>query len=93
MFKALSSEEKQELAYLVKEPGWKVLYKLANVMATEWSSEGLNPDYSKMSDDEIIKNIILHKGMREGLFKFLNKIQAFKRDEKREADKKELSDK
>ena len=84
--KVLTSEEKRDLLSMLNDVGWKSLVKLADLVITDWSVQGMT---SKPTDDDstIAKHVIKYKGMGDGLVSFLNKLDQWKK-----ANTKEVAD-
>ena len=87
--KVLTSEEQDALLYILKDNGWDAMVKLADAIATDWSSQGMSLDLAKMEDDKVIKHVIKYNGMRAGLELFIKNVDIWKKSKIKKVDEKE----
>ena len=91
----IDDTEKQKLLETMQTPGWRVIHQLIDKVQLDWADQFLGRSLSDLSvaDEEMFKDLLHKKGMRDGIIKLFNALSMWKkaRERERELDNKSAS--
>lgn len=84
--KLVDDNDKQKLLETMQSPGWRILFSLIDSVQLDWADQFLGRKLTDLSssDDELFKDLLHKKGMRDGIIKLFNALTIWKRAQERE---------
>ena len=84
----IDDKDKEKLYETMISPGWQILRKFIVEVQLDWADQFLGRSLSNLSagDEELFKDLLHKKGMRDGIIKLFNALHLWQRAMKKEKD-------
>lgn len=87
----VDDKNKEKIYETMSTPGWRLIYRLVDDVQLDWADQFLGRNLGNLSssDEELFKDLLHKKGMRDGIIKLFNAFRVWKkaRDRDKERDK------